>query len=127
MVPRPSTKLERILYSIHVQTTYGAGPGIHKSVPTYRLVSCCSWLCSRSNTRAASTQPVHRNSSPGEKIHDNDIIDNDFFHHKVELLQKDNIVTEDNNLPFTRLIEEGYDHSPLESLLYHLPRYLRQV
>jgi len=46
-------------------------------------------------------------------------------HYQVEQLQKDNIVAEDNHLPFEKLIGEGYGNSPLECLLDHLPQYLR--
>ena len=56
---------------------------------------------------------------------DNVLTNRDSCHYQVEQLWKDNIVAEDNLLPFKKLIGEGYDHSPLESLLHHLPQYLR--
>ncbi|KAJ3573050.1 hypothetical protein NP233_g2682 [Leucocoprinus birnbaumii] len=45
---------------------------------------------------------------------------------QVEQLRMDNVVTEENgpaNFSFSKLIAEGYDHSPLESLLDILPRF----
>ena len=63
-----SAELEQIVYSIHIQTTYGAGPEIHKSAPTYHLVAFFARVYSRCSTRAASSQPLHRNSGSGEKL-----------------------------------------------------------
>lgn len=56
---------------------------------------------------------------------DNALTNHNSRHYQIEQLQKDNIVTEGSHLPFKKLIEEGYGHSVLESLLYRLPQYLR--